>query len=204
MRPIILPSPLRKILTISLIDRCWDRMKKHIPLSQAAYQSGANLYQQKPSRKSHHLWKHFSPLNDIFLLLLDRSQASDTVDRKELMNILGSILAKCELHMMHVLINDAILNLKIRNKTGPGIHTNIRTCQGDRLLVLLFILYLFFAVKPLPPVISTLGYHKPLCSALDWIIDQDIHKITTDPKYADDISFLRSDKSEINQVERER
>ena len=105
---------------------------------------------------------------------------------------------------MHVLINDAILNLKIRNKTGPGIHTNIRTCQGDRLLVLLFILYLFFAVKPLPPVISTLGYHKPLCSALDWIIDQDIHKITTDPKYADDISFLRSDKSEINQVERER
>ena len=59
------------------------------------------------------------------------------------------------------------------------------------------------AVKPLPPVIPAIDYHKPLWSALGLIIDRDAHKITIDPKYADDISFLRSDEPEINQVERE-
>ena len=76
-------------------------------------------------------------------------------------------------------------------------------CQDNYLSALLFILCLAFAVKLLPPVISAFNNPKPLWSVLDWIIDQDINKITIDPKYADDISFLRSDKSEINQVERE-
>ena len=46
VRPIILLSPLRKILTTSLIDRCCDRMKKQIPLSQASYQSGRSTTEQ--------------------------------------------------------------------------------------------------------------------------------------------------------------
>ena len=37
--PIILLSILRKILTICLLRRVWDRLKDQIPLSQAAYQS---------------------------------------------------------------------------------------------------------------------------------------------------------------------
>ena len=39
-------------------------------------------------------------------------------------------------------------------------------------------------------------------SALDWIIDRDARKINIDPKYADDITFIRSDRSKINQIER--
>ena len=46
MRPIILLSPMRKILTISLIDRCWGRMKKHIPLSQVACHSDRSRTKQ--------------------------------------------------------------------------------------------------------------------------------------------------------------
>ena len=110
---------------------------------------------------------------------------------------------RCELHMMHVLINDVILNVKIGNRTGPDIHTDFGICQGDCLSALPFVLYLGFAVKPLPPITSAIDYHKPLWSALDWIIDRDIHKVTIDPKYADNISFLRSDELKINQVERE-
>ena len=131
------------------------------------------------------------------------SMAFETVYRKELINKLGSILTKCELHMIHVPINDVILNVKIGNKTGPDIHTNIGICQGDCLSAPLFILYLAFAVKPLPPVISALDHHKPLWSALDWIMDRDVHIITIDPKHAYDILFLRSDESKINQVERD-
>ena len=36
VRPVILLSVLRKIITVTLIDRCWERMKTHIPPSQAA------------------------------------------------------------------------------------------------------------------------------------------------------------------------
>ena len=40
LRPIILLSNLRKILAITILNRCWDKIKTKIPLSQAAYQSG--------------------------------------------------------------------------------------------------------------------------------------------------------------------
>ena len=143
VKTIILLSPLWRMMTISLIDRCWNRMKKHIPLSQAAYQSGRSTTEQV------YTINITSENYDIFLLLLDMPKAFDTVDRRKLMNIFGSILTKCELPMMHVLINNVILNVKIGNKTGPGIHTNIEICQGDCLSDLLFILYLAFAVKPL-------------------------------------------------------
>ena len=46
VRPIILLSVLRKILTITLIERCWERLQHHIPKSQAAYQSGRSTTEQ--------------------------------------------------------------------------------------------------------------------------------------------------------------
>ena len=167
MRPIILLSPLRKILTISLTDRCWERMKKHVPLSQAAYRGGRSLTEQVFAIKTLTEKSITSENYEIFLLLLNMSKAFDTVDRKKLMNILGSILSKCKRHMMHVLINDVILNVKIGNRAGPHIYTNIGICQGDCPLALLIMLYLAFAVKLLPPVISARDYHKSLWSAPD-------------------------------------
>ena len=114
VRPIILLSPLRKILTMSLIDRCWDRMKKQILWSQASYQSGRSTIEQGSTIKT--LADKNSENYDIFLLLLDMPKAFDNVYRKELMNILGSILTKCELHVIHVLINDVILNVILNQK----------------------------------------------------------------------------------------
>ena len=46
LRPIILLSVLRKILTICLIDRTWDCLKQHIPPDQAAYQPGRGTTEQ--------------------------------------------------------------------------------------------------------------------------------------------------------------
>ena len=41
-----------------------------------------------------------------------------------------------------------------------------------------------------------------LWSALDWLTDKDTHEIQIDPKYADDITFLRSSKPKMNKVKR--
>ena len=63
--------------------------------------------------------------------MLDMSKAFDTVSRGKLMSILESILSDCELHMMHVLINDVILNVRLGDKTGSNINTSVGICQGD-------------------------------------------------------------------------
>ena len=202
VRPIILLSVLRKVLSIILINRCWDRMKIQIPPSQAAYQKGRSTTEQVFAIKIMAEKAITSNKYNLFLLLLDMSKAFDTVKRPKLMEILSKILTESELHMMHILINDVIINVKISNHTGSNIHTKIGICQGDCLSALLFILYLSNAIKPIPSQIEAIDYQKPMWSALDWIIDKDQHKICIDPKYADDISFLRSDESKINQIER--
>ena len=56
VRPIILLSVLRKIITINLIDRCWDRLKQHIPPSPSSLSKGkvnhrTSVHNQSPSGK---------------------------------------------------------------------------------------------------------------------------------------------------------
>ena len=201
-RPIILLSVLRKIITITLIDRCWERMKAHIPLSQSAYQKGRSTTEQVFCIKLLAEKAITAKNYDIFLLLLNMSKAFDTVNRSKLMKILKDILTSSELHMMHLLVNDVILNVRIGSKRGEDILTAIGICQGDCLSALLFILYLAYAIKPLPTHIQPQDYQQTMWSALDWIIDRDARKINIDPKYADDITFIRSDRSKMNQIKR--
>ena len=78
------------------------------------------------------------------------SKAFDTVNHSKLMEILKNILTPSELHMMYLLINDVILNVKVGDKLGVDILTRIGICQGDCLSALLFILYLAYAIKPIP------------------------------------------------------
>ena len=140
---------------------------------------------------------------DILILMLDMSKAFHTFNRNKLMNILKSVLSDCELHMMHILINDVNLNVRLLgNNVGENITTSVAICQGDCLSALLFIVYLASSIKLLPPQIQQVNCNRPLWSALDWLIDKDKHKVEGDPKCADDITFVRTDESKINQVER--
>ena len=77
------------------------------------------------------------------------SKAFDTVNRSQLMEILKNILTPSELHLVYLLKNDVILNVKIGDKVGADILTAIGICQGDCLSALLFILYIAYAIKPL-------------------------------------------------------
>ena len=184
------------------MERCWNRFKTKIPISQAAYQSGRSTIEQVFTLKITAKKAIISEKYDIFLLMLDMSKAFDTINRKKLMEELQEILTESEMHIMDILINDVIINIKFRNTTVSDILTAIGICQGDCLSALLFILYLGAALRQIPTEIQREDHTGTLWSQLDWLIDRDHHQVEIDPKYADDIRFLRSCENKLNQVER--
>ena len=60
-------------------------------------------------------------------------------------------------------------------------------------------LYLVYAIKAIPKDRYSEDYHQTtLWSALNWIVDRVKLQIEIDPKYADDITFIRSEEAKIN------
>ena len=138
----------------------------------------------------------------MIILMLDMSKAFDTVNRGKLLNQLKEILTNDEMRMMDLLISDVLINVRVGSELGEDIHTNIGVCQGDCLSAILFIVYLSKAIKPFPKYTSREDHQKSLWSDLDWLIDKDQHKVEIDPKYADDINFIRTDRSKIEMIKR--
>ena len=203
VRPIILLSVLRKILSMSMIERCWTRLKSQIPIEQAAYQPGRSTTEQVFCIKML-AEKAITTTNyNIFILMLDMSKAFDSINRKKLMSYLREILTESEVYMMNILINDIVLNVFVGQESGDKIFTNVGSCQGDCLSAFFFILYLAKAIKPIPKIINREDYDRPLWSELDWLVNRDSNNVEIDPKYSDDINFVRSWYPKINQLKRE-
>ena len=110
IRPIILLPVLRKVITTTLINRCWEHIKDHIALSQSAYQKGGSTIEQVFTVKILAEKAIISEKCDIFLFL-DMSKAFDTVNCSKLMEILKTILTPSEPYIICLLINDLILNV---------------------------------------------------------------------------------------------
>ena len=131
LRPIILLSVLRKILTICLIDRTCDRLKQHIPSDQAAYQPGCGTTEQVFAIKLLAEKAIVSQDYNIHLLLLDMSKAFDTVNRKTLLEELQEILDGDEMHLISILTNRPRIQVKIGNNTGAIFDTLVGIMQGE-------------------------------------------------------------------------
>ena len=100
LRPIILLSVLRKILTICLLQRIWDRIKARIPLNQAAYQGGRSTTEHVYAIKTICEKAITSNNYTLHLLLLDMSKAFDTVLRDKLLEKLEKIIHPDEIHLL--------------------------------------------------------------------------------------------------------
>ena len=204
VRPIILLSVIRKVMAICVIGRTWKKLKAKIPLDQAAYQSGRSTTEQVFCLKTLAEKAIVTENYEIVFLMIDMSQAFDTVNRSELMRQLEVFLEPNEMRMMYLLVKDVKLKVRIGKLTGDRISTTIGVCQGDCLSALLFIFYLAHIIKPFPEHTSREDHYKDLnfWSDLDWLVEKDRHKIQIDPKYADDVTFIRSHISKINMVKR--
>ena len=182
LRPIILLSVIRKILTICMLDRIWTRLAEKIPKSQAAYQGGRSTTEQVLALKLLCERAITSSDQDLYILLLDMSKAFDTVNRRILLQDLENILEKDEIHIISLLTNRPTLAIFLENETSENFETYQGICQGDCLSAILFIYYLSFAVK-----------------------DQQIPDATLfmDILYADDMTYATTEQSAREKIKKE-
>ena len=141
LRPIILLSVLRKLLTICLLRRIWDRLSSRIPLDQAAYQAGRQTTEQVFSVKVLADKAIASSDYNIYMLMLDMSKAFDTVHRDKLFECLDEILLPEELYLLHILTNNVNLKLRVGAEYSPDFTTLLGIMQGDCLSAVLFLFY---------------------------------------------------------------
>ena len=202
LRPIILLSIIRKILTICLIKRIWDRLSQLIGKDQAAYQSNRSTTEQVFAIKV--LAEKAIGSSDfrIYILMLDMSKAFDTVNRNRLFTKLETILNLDELHLLDILTNDVFLRVKVGDTIGDAFKTLIGIMQGDCLSAILFIFYLACALTPPPQAIelSDHNYEISSHSTVKWKYVHD-NQLCITPKYADDVTWATTDMNVITEIE---
>ena len=132
---------MRKISTICLIDRTWDRLKQRIPPDQAAYQPGRGTTGQVIAIKILAEKAIISQDYNICLLLLDVSKAFDR-NRRILFEKLQEILNEDEMYLISILTNRPKIQVKIKNNIGDAFETRVSIMQGNVLSAILFILHL--------------------------------------------------------------
>ena len=199
LRPIMLLSVLRKILTICLIHRAWDRISTRIAKDQAAYQNERSTTEQVLAIKL--LVEKAITTNDftIYILMLDMSKAFDTVDRKQLFEALEEVLLPEELHLLHILINDVFIQVRVGDDLSPAFKSLIGIIQGDCLSAILFIFYLAIALTP--KVKNDHNYAIENFNQIKWkSFIQEENLFTISPKYVDDVTWASNSESVIDMV----
>ena len=185
LRPVILLSVLRKILTITMIKRCWERFERKIPVEQAAYQGGRSTTEQIFAIKMLAEKAIISSSYKVYILLLDMSKAFDSVNRKILFEKLEMILEPDELHLLSILTKTPKLKIKVNQTYGELFETKIGIMQGDCLSAVLFIFYLACCLE----------------KELQNIPNK--QTLILNPKYSDDITYAATEKENIEYIKTE-
>ena len=155
-------------------------------------------------------------------VLLDMSKAFDTVSRADLINDLSEVLDEDELHLIYILLNDVKYTVRCGKTFGENICTNIGTPQGDSLSAILFTFYLAKSLTEhkektqlehncctssdtpsedlLPEHLKDHMYGRPSNTKIDkkgtWIKND----LSIDQQYADDISFISTNRGKIDTI----
>ena len=81
------------------------------------------------------------------MLMLGMSKAFDTIQRGTLFEDLKEILEPDELHLIHLLLNDVEIAVKLENHIDELFKSLIGSPQGDAASALFFIIYLAAILK---------------------------------------------------------
>ena len=148
LRPVTLLNSIRTVLSTIALTRIKPAVEKYISCSQSGF---------RPNRSTSdvvwaHRWISAKVLNyadiEIDITGIDMSEAFDTIDRKQLLQLLTNLVTEDEKRIIQFLLSNTTLHVKISGaNTEEPFLTNIGTPQGDSLSPVLFIIYLEQALK---------------------------------------------------------
>jgi hypothetical protein len=200
---VILLSILRKILAICVIRRINDRVRNEIiPITQAAYTEGRSTTELVFTFKLLAEKAITSENYEINLLMLDMSKAFDTIQRGTLFEDLKDVLEKDELYLIHLLLNDVEIAVKLENEIGEFFKSLIGSPQGDAASALFFIIYLAITLKLSKQKLSENNQLLPKHIKDHDYCEKNTQIFTVDQQYADDISWASTQKSILNTIEK--
>ena len=187
MRPIVLLSALRKILSLIVLSRILTKVDNFLSPSQSGFRRGRSTADVVIGC----IWlcaKAQRQRVTIEFICIDLSRAFDTIRRDKLLEVLQSFLHEPELRMIRSLL--AATSLEPRLSTGDchAFASTIGTPQGDSLSPVLFTVYLEAALRDLR---SRLPPRPPADD-----------RLPLDVEYADDIYFMIYSRPYLNDIER--
>ena len=148
LRPVTLLNSIRKVLSTIALTRIRPAVEKYISCSQSGF---------RPNRSTSdvvwaHRWISAKVLNyadiEIDITGIGMSAPFDTIDRKQLLQLLTNLVTEDERRTIQFLLSNTTLNVKISGaNTEEPFLTNIGTPQGGSLSPVLFIIYLELALK---------------------------------------------------------
>lgn len=218
LRPIILLNLIRKILSIVMINRIYNKIDKIIPVTQAAYRPGRSTTEHVLTLKLLIEKAITNKNSEIEIMLLDMSKAFDTVNRNKLLEDLSKIIDQDELHIIKLIIDDVILRVKNGDVTGNEFETNIGIPQGDCLSPVLFTFYLANSLNKhenqiqIANQIEEHSYSKENIPYEELIPNHIIEHnysikremgINIDQQFADDIAYVSTCKNITDKIQKE-
>ncbi len=133
--------------------------------------------------------------------MLDMSKAFDTIQRGVLFEDLKDVLEPDELYLIHLLLDNVQIAVKLENEIGELFKSLIGSPQGDAASALFFIIYLAVTLK-----IAKENCEKDNKLVPKHLSDHCYEKIqelvfTLDQQYADDISWASTSKNVLENIE---
>lgn len=190
LRPIILLTSHRKILSLITLRRIQPKVDQYLSASQAGFRRGRSTADIVWA----HRWLAATAIRyqkTIRILGLDMSRAFDTIDRNRLMKILEDEvkLDKDELRICQSLLADTCLKVKLGKALSDPFQSTIGTPQGDGLSPILFAVYLEYALREVRKAAGP----RP----------EEDEGIPLEAIYADDTDFISMCQNHLNKLEKQ-
>ena len=185
LRPIVLLTALRKMLSIITLNRIRSKVEEFLSPGQSGFRQNRSTTDAVWAHK----WlvaaaqKHQI---EIEILGIDMTSAFDTIDRQKLLDNTKEVFGDDAWRMTVMLLNNTSLQVNFKKALSAPFLTNIGSPQGDSLSPVLFTVYLECALRQLRREIE-----KPVTDV----------GLPSEIIYADDVDFVSRSREHILNIE---
>ena len=194
------------------MNRIGERMDDEIPITQAAYRKSRSTTEHVFAVKNV-IERTLNAKNEtVYLILLDMSKAFDTIQRKELINNLQQTINADEIYLIKKML-EVSLQVRCGDSLSDTFQTDTGTPQGDSASANIFTYYLAKSLGDRTPAIHDHQYHHQEVrnneipdelTEHNYSICTQVEHVNIEMEYADDLSKVTSDYSNMQRYEVEK